>query len=129
MVAVIVTVSGAVVPSESVTTTCATYVPGLEYVWRGLSRVLVPPSPNVPEYVYGVDPPLTVTVKDTVSGTLPDSGLAAADAVRGGRDRSSTFAGAKGQDPPGGSEPADPRTCSSTCYVPGVALGGVIDWA
>src|SRR3990170_3011804 len=114
MVAVIVTVSEAVVTSESVTMTCATCVPGVEYVWRGFSSVLVPPSPNVHEYVYAVDPPLTVTVKDTASGMLPDNGLAAAVAVRGGRDRRSTFAGAKGHTPPAGSAPADPRTCSST---------------
>ena len=46
---------------------------------EGAAFVLVPPSPNVHEYVYGNKPPDGLGSKFTVSGAVPELGLAPVD--------------------------------------------------
>jgi hypothetical protein len=57
-------------------------VPADAYVWLGSCSVLVPPSPNVHEYVYEPEPPAAAPVKETLSGAVPDAGVPLAEAVR-----------------------------------------------
>jgi hypothetical protein len=52
-------------------------------VCDGFCDVLVPPSPKLHEYAYGVVPPLAVAVKETANGAGPEVGVAVPVTLRG----------------------------------------------